>query len=342
MLRLLLLLMIVSDLACVVKSKGRVTGETASADAEAVSPPMQEGGEIADTDAVTEISDASFPSATFRELGLFFDGNIDKPKADVLPYSVAVPLWSDGADKQRYLYLPPGTSLGFDVGLARFSFPPGTMLIKHFAQTGADGLAKARETRVMRLGSDGNWAYATYQWMEDGKGVLQNDITYVDGYRIPSATECGYCHSAARGSVLGFVPQQIQTEVEGLKALGRIGENEAALVRTIKSRDNPADESLAIESRVRSYLEVNCASCHRPDGVMQTLLFDAEHFQKEDLLARGYIVPQKLDLSKIWQRFTADKYRMPPVSVVQDPQGLGLLKTWIETWSETPSGEKTD
>src|SRR5690606_34888098 len=28
-----------------------------------------------------------------------------------IPYEVAVSFWSDGADKQRYLFLPPGTQL---------------------------------------------------------------------------------------------------------------------------------------------------------------------------------------------------------------------------------------
>jgi hypothetical protein len=35
------------------------------------------------------------------------------PEAGVLPYDVNAPLWSDGAQKQRWLILPDESQIGF-------------------------------------------------------------------------------------------------------------------------------------------------------------------------------------------------------------------------------------
>ena len=49
----------------------------------------------------------------------------------LIPYDVNAPLWSDGADKRRWLALPNVARIGFDAADA-WSFPRGTVLVKHF------------------------------------------------------------------------------------------------------------------------------------------------------------------------------------------------------------------
>jgi len=46
-----------------------------------------------------------------RDTGLYAAGSATEPAAGIVSFSPQYPLWSDGADKQRWLYLPPGSFL---------------------------------------------------------------------------------------------------------------------------------------------------------------------------------------------------------------------------------------
>ena len=69
---------------------------------------------------------------TLAEFGFFTDAAGRQPAARVTPYELNVPLWSDGADKLRYIYLPEGTGLVAD-GEGLLRFPVGAAIIKSFA-----------------------------------------------------------------------------------------------------------------------------------------------------------------------------------------------------------------
>src|SRR5262249_11063713 len=72
------------------------------------------------------------PSATTRpdfprklsETGLFSDVKGLKPAPGLIPYSVNAPLWSDGAEKERYLAIPGDGQIEFD-GVAFPESPQG-------------------------------------------------------------------------------------------------------------------------------------------------------------------------------------------------------------------------
>src|SRR5438552_2107607 len=57
--------------------------------------------------------------------GLYLDRDPSRHAQDVLPYQPGVTFWSDGAEKQRYLYLPPGSKID-TASMDRWSFPVGT------------------------------------------------------------------------------------------------------------------------------------------------------------------------------------------------------------------------
>lgn len=54
------------------------------------------------------VTGAGFP-ATIADYGFFADAPGQHPAAGVTPYRIQTPLWSDGADKLRFVYLPAGT-----------------------------------------------------------------------------------------------------------------------------------------------------------------------------------------------------------------------------------------
>ena len=53
------------------------------------------------------------------------------PTPGVIEYEVNAPLWSDGAAKRRWIALPGTSTIAFDPTEA-WSFPAGTVLVKHF------------------------------------------------------------------------------------------------------------------------------------------------------------------------------------------------------------------
>jgi hypothetical protein len=63
------------------------------------------------------------------ETGLFVEGSAIQVRPGVLQFSPQYPLWSDGATKQRWIKLPPGTFIDATRADA-WTFPRGTRLWK--------------------------------------------------------------------------------------------------------------------------------------------------------------------------------------------------------------------
>ena len=296
---------------------------------------------------------------TLKELGLFTDGAIEHPEAGVIPFDVKVSLWSDGAKKRRFIHIPSGTTIKYDKTSNRYTFPAGTALIKHFSRD--DKNEKPLETRVIVLGDDGTWKFATYQWAAGATKRIK-DVTHASGpdaadtdYRIPSQEECKTCHNSGSGNmILGFVPEQLNfavtdgtTEMQTLIKENLFDGGTDAAMLAVPAKIDPTDATQAFADRVKTYVDLNCGVCHYPGGAQTPVSLSASAIDTAALVKAGYIVPQDLKSSKIWKKFTAAKYRMPPQSQSQDPLGAELLKTWIETWglavdAGTGSGSTTD
>ena len=70
-------------------------------------------------------------AATLSDSGFFDDLNLQSPTAEVLPYQLITPLFSDYADKLSFISIPTG---GFAASVPDkvFDFPEGSFLIKNF------------------------------------------------------------------------------------------------------------------------------------------------------------------------------------------------------------------
>jgi hypothetical protein len=53
--------------------------------------------------------------------------------ADVIPFEVNTPLWTDGAFKERYIAVPPGTAVIYDDTADIYAYPDRAMVIKNFS-----------------------------------------------------------------------------------------------------------------------------------------------------------------------------------------------------------------
>src|SRR6185312_8178357 len=93
-----------------------------------------------------------------RCTGLYADWATKTVAADVRPYDPGLHLWSDGAGKTRWIYLPPGTKIDSS-NMDQWTFPAGTKVWKEFALGGT-----RIETRLIWKRPSGSWYFTTYRW----------------------------------------------------------------------------------------------------------------------------------------------------------------------------------
>ena len=187
-----------------------------------------------------------------RDTGLYAEG--------VLAFSPQYPLWSDGAVKRRWIYLPPGTSIDATQPDA-WDFPRGTKLWKEFSH------GRALETRFIERTADGEWRFASYVWTADGAdavlapaaGIREMPAPEAPGerYAIPAQDDCRACHEGAPVPVLGFSALQFSPDRDPLAphAESNASGGESALARgswrAAQSFAGTADESAANHRRRR-------------------------------------------------------------------------------------------
>ncbi len=229
---------------------------------------------VMDEPAVNDeaVTGAAFPQK-LSDFRFFADGARQSPNADVTPYALNTPLWSDGATKLRFIYLPQGTQLAAD-GVGLLKFPVGAAIIKTFAfGEGAD--RRLIETRVLLHRTDG-WVALPYRWnaeqteaslaLTGGRVDLTTPAGEAISYAIPNKNQCKSCHSKD-GQVIPIGPKARNLSAEWLGdmassgALDRVPDGGGTLpLWTARMASDPA------APLARAYLDVNCAHCHQPGG----------------------------------------------------------------------------
>jgi hypothetical protein len=96
------------------------------------------------------------PPLHLHETGLFAAGSPAGTGPGVMSFTPQYALWSDGAAKRRWLYLPPGTQIDA-ANPDAWEFPRGTRLWKEFAH---DRAVETRyiERRAMALAMQPMWS----------------------------------------------------------------------------------------------------------------------------------------------------------------------------------------
>lgn len=228
----------------------------------------------------------------------FFVGNLadQKPAEEVVPYTLNTPLFSDYAEKARFIKLPAGTPARYDAHEV-MDFPLGTTLIKtfYFPADFRDASKGRRlmETRLL-IRNESGWKALTYVWNDQQTDALldvagdRKAVRYIDAegrsreqeYVIPNLNQCKSCHNrnetlvpigpSARqlnGNLLyetGSENQLSHWQKKGLLT----GLPELATVPRAPVWNDPTTGSL--NDRARIWLDINCAHCHRPDGPANT------------------------------------------------------------------------
>jgi mono/diheme cytochrome c family protein len=113
---------------------------------------------------------------------------------------------------------------------------------------------------------------------------------------------------------------------------------------------NATDTTRSLEDRARSYLDANCANCHRPRGTVA--YFDARYdtpLVQQNLIDGPVLIDERINNphiiapNDIWRSIlymrtdTTDSFKMPPLARNQiDEQGMKLLRQWIESLPGPP------
>lgn len=321
--------------------------------------------------------------ATLSGTGIFSDRNLT-PKPGVVPYSLVSPAWADGAETQHWVILPDKAKIGFSP-TGEFTWPGGSAFVQHFEiVTNKSTQARRRlETRLLVLDATGSMSYgATYRWRSDSSDADLVDaagqeevlkITDTSGgtrdqtWSYPASGLCFMCHTPNAGIVLGPKARQLngdhtypggRTENQ-LLAWSRLQMFTSAVdEKSIKNYPHTFeidDASASLENRVRSYIDVNCAHCHRPNGTgsQWDARFDTPLASQGILngevrntfgIDNGKIVapgdPAK-SLMHLRMGSTTLAEQMPPLTRnVVDTVALDVLSQWIR--AQTPTKDGTD
>ncbi len=241
-----------------------------------------------------ELDPQLFPFNTLSSYR-FFKGQLalQRPVKGVLPYTPINALFSDYAHKLRFVWMPAGTSATYTSDHDVLDFPDGTVLIKSFYYDRVQpaDVRRILETRLL-FKRNGAWEFANYVWNAEqteatlDMGGSHTPITWVDEsgltrtvtYRIPSQAECFTCHKFdGVATPIGPKPQNMnsdlaysnssttaqrrpQNQLQRWVQEGYLQPGYPKRISTVARWDDPSEE---LTDRIRGYVDINCAHCHR-------------------------------------------------------------------------------
>lgn len=309
------------------------------------------------------------PPALLSQTGAFSDLAALRPAQALVPYHPNVSFWSDYAEKTRWFVLPdPAAKITFSRD-GNWTFPAGTIWVKHFDMDMRRGDPTSRrrlETRFLVKTVTGSYGIL-YKWRADGSDAElvpeggQDEVLHIQDragvhqqtWHYPSRSECLTCHTSVAGEALGFNTRQLNgparfgrqtlNQLQALSAAGYFSQP-VTDVETMPAFAAADDQKQPLEWRVRSYLAVNCVQCHQP-GAGNVGLWDARPTTPTALagLIHGalvndggdaqtrWAVPGDLAHSMVIKRIRAQGMpRMPPLASSElDPGAADLLAQWI-------------
>jgi uncharacterized repeat protein (TIGR03806 family) len=253
--------------------------------------------------------------------GLFEDPPAaQRPSSDVVPYDINTPLFSDYAEKLRFVRLPPGERAQYRVEGA-FELPVGTVIVKTFAyrHDRRDPQAGRRilETRLL-VHEEPGWIGLPYVWNEEQTEATlsiagarleaswiddDGELRRHDSYLVPNANQCKGCHRphGRRMSPVGVRAAELNRDHA---YAGGVENQLAHWTRTGMLEGAPSDPEQAprmavwddptsgsLDARARAWLDINCAHCHNPGGPARTSGLDLSWRQRDPTLLGVFKYP---------------------------------------------------
>jgi uncharacterized repeat protein (TIGR03806 family) len=297
------------------------------------------------------------------QTGVFSDTPKRIANPGLIPYDLNVAFWSDGADKSRWIAVPAEQIRFSPTG--EWRFPAGTVFVKNFdlpSDGAKSGATRRLETRLLVRDSSGGVYGVVYKWRPDGSDadLLSASATeniHGQTWYYPSRQDCLTCHTAGAGGVLGVKTRQLNRSFvypsgiadNQLRTWNHLGlfapafkDEELSGFAALAAAD---DATRSLADRARSYLDANCAQCHRPGGTVAN--FDARYdtpLPKQALIDGPVLIDQGIDRPRVisshdvWRSIaymrvdTVGDIRMPPLArETIDEKGVQLLGEWINS-----------
>ncbi len=285
------------------------------------------------------------------------------PRSDFVEFSINLPPWQPGVRGRRWLALPQGGTIAAPTE-GDLRFPSGARLIQHFDLDANP--ARPFETQVFWFTGPRRARAAAWRWWRPGRGygratlIQDAEILSLPGqpgrqWITPGAEEELNLDQAFTGFLMPVGTRQLhygrQLEEWNERGWFEPKWSPQALAK-LPRLAAPDDAGATAEHRIRSYLDVNCASCHYPGGPSRgnydarfSTPLDRQNLINGDLLAGDLgipgakaIVPGHPEKSVLYLRLRRrDSLRMPPAALIQsklddeEQPVLPLLEEWIRS-----------
>lgn len=234
------------------------------------------------------------PYPNISDYGFFVGEMVNlEPNERVLLYKPSSTLFTDYAEKSRYVWMAEG-AVGsiMDNEWQEIDFPDKSILIKNFYYSNAGGKQQIIETRLL-VKDGGEWNAYPYLWNEEqtdakykmtGASIpisfthegIDHDIVYVQ----PNKNQCKSCHNQnedlkpigpkARNLnyELDYGNGEVKNQLAKWQEVGYLNNfTSSADYQAIPDYEHT---DLDLESRARAYLDANCAYCHNPKSPAST------------------------------------------------------------------------
>ena len=257
-------------------------------------------------------SPLDYAKPTLSQFGFFKEPlNLQNPADGVIPYSVASSLFSDYAEKLRFIKVPNGQKLTTNSD-GSFNYPKGSVLIKTFYYPDnfnePEKNRRIIETRLL-IKTKTDWVALPYVWNnEQTDAVLEIagdrlPVNWIDKnnnhieieYSVPNMNQCKGCHVHHNEfKPLGPKLKNINfnyhyndgafNQMDKWIALGLL-EASPLFTELPKSINYNDPQSGSVEKRARAWLDVNCANCHQLGGPAESsgLFLESEQLNRRKL-----------------------------------------------------------
>jgi hypothetical protein len=293
------------------------------------------------------------------ETGLYSDLAARTLATGVRGFEPSFALWSDGAEKARWISLPEGSSIDTS-DMNRWSFPVGTRVWKEFSLDG-----KRLETRLIERYGEGSSDYwmGAFLWQADGSDAVLSETGAENllgtEHDAPARDRCPACHNGEPGRVLGFSALQLASSPGELGLDALLADGWLSLPPAEGFSYTPSGDADSVAAL--GYLHANCGNCHNSRGTAwpdtQMLLrldVDAAAVQQSSVV--DSLVGQRLQYYRdqdgaITQRVVAGHpessgliarmqvrgpmEQMPPLATERvDELGVQIVSRWIASLPE--------
>lgn len=279
-------------------------------------------------------------------------------------YAPAYGFWSDGAEKHRYIFIPPGMRID-NSDPNRWNFPQGTRIWKVFHRDGV-----YVETRMLfKTGPEAwQWDMAVYQPRADGADSekLAWGRSNVAGtpHDIPSPSACISCHSSGdMRRPLGITAIQLPWEHNTDLSITRLVELDLLTDPPSSPYTIPGN---SLTQSALGYFDTNCGTCHYegstyvPEEVPLRLNLTTDTLASVEATnaylttiemppylpgfgTEVYIRPGSPTDSFIYRRMSVRDggfWQMPPLATeTAHIEGMAIVEQWITSLSNREASE---